>query len=108
MSARKHRTPLLLLTAFLGAAGIAACTLNPQPLPPEDDDRLKANDPEEAPGTGGTTSQDGAASVPPARPADASAPSADSAVQTPDSGSPDATIDAGDAGTTSDGDAAAD
>ena len=49
MSARKHRTPLLLLTAFLGAAGIAACTLNPQPLPPDDDDRLKANDPEEAP-----------------------------------------------------------
>jgi len=100
MPARTSTKPLLALLAVLGLAGTVACSisLNPQPLPPVDDQKN-----EDAPGaTGGearpsTPSAD--AGAPPPMPADAGN-FGDAAPPQGDAGA-DAMVDGGDAGTVS-------
>lgn len=87
------RVSLLLVAASLGAL-FAACDLNPQPLPPGDDDE-KNGTPTTVPGAGGGASSGGFES--PSVPAD----SADAGSAT-DSGHDDASTDGG-----ADGDAGA-
>lgn len=99
MKARTSLVPILSLTATFGLVGAVACTLNPQPLPP-DDDRVNA-DPTSP---GGSAFSDSGQNAPPDARRDAGkvmdsgpvvdgAPSFDAGV--------DAQVDGGDAGTTS-------
>ena len=84
----------LALVAAIGLVGLvgAACSLNPQPLPPIDDDRVSANP--TTPNTGGPPADGGTfakdAGPPPPAPQDA-APSSDG-------GRFDAAVDGGDGG----------
>lgn len=99
MKARTSLLPILSLAATFGLVGAVACTLNPQPLPP-DDDRVNA-DPTSP---GGSAFSDSGQNAPPDARKD-SGPAGD-AGQVVD-GAPsfdagvDAQVDAGDGGTTS-------
>lgn len=100
MNARTSLLPILSLAAGFGLVGAVACTLNPQPLPPEDDDRVNAV----PTSPGGSAFSDSGQNAPPDARKDAGklvdsgpvvdgAPSFDAGV--------DAQVDGGDAGTTS-------
>lgn len=99
MKARTSLVPILSLAAAFGLVGAVACTLNPQPLPP-DDDRVNA-DPTSP---GGSAFSDSGQNAPPDSRRDAGkvmdsgpvvdgAPSFDAGV--------DAQVDGGDGGATS-------
>jgi hypothetical protein len=72
MLTRRLQTLLGFASCVLGSAlVIAACDLNPQPLPPGDNG---GNDAGALPPTGGQTSQDAASSLPPGADAGATVP----------------------------------
>ncbi len=95
MHERKYLPSVVALVVGVGLVGVVACNLNPQPLPPDDDDRVSASP--TSPSGGGPA--DGA----PARPIDAGAFFDGSPPPTPrDSGTDGATdgsVEAGDAAT---------
>lgn len=105
MHPSKHLTSMLMLAAATGLVGVAACTLNPQPLPPTDDNDGLAAEPNQLPGTGTSADDAGGfsrsdAATPPPAPSDGG-PNRDAAP--PDGGEADAG-DAGDATTGDSGD----
>jgi len=53
--------PRVVLVAALSLQGLAACSLNPQPLPPDPDDTSTSGDPEELDKTGGPCGKGGGA-----------------------------------------------
>jgi hypothetical protein len=96
MKARTSLVPVLSLAAAFGLAGAVACTLNPQPLPPEDDDRVNAV----PTSPGGSAFSDAGQNAPPDARKDSAAPEPirDAGAQV--DGSVDATVDGGEGGTT--------
>lgn len=96
MNARTSLLPILSLAAGFGLVGAVACTLNPQPLPPDDDDRVNAV----PTSPGGSAFSDSGQNAPPDARKDSAAPEpiSDGGAQT--DGSVDATVEGGEGGTT--------
>lgn len=100
MKARTSLVPILSLAAAFGLVGAVACTLNPQPLPPDDD---RVNAVPTSPG-GSAFSDSGQNAPPDARkdsgPVGDAGPVGDGGLPVFD-GAVDAQVDGGDGGTTS-------